>query len=1216
MNRSGWRGVAILAGVGLVAGTVVLPIGDAEAQVYVYPRRALKSPVRWYDFSWQYVDLLVGPDADKRRAADLGRAGPQQPGIPQPPQPGPDAVPGSPTPHPQAPTPGESAPSAPPGGGGGFPDAPLAPTADEPTTEAAAKPPTSDAPALGTKVGKAASGVAAGSPGAEASDGITAMGVPTALDPFRVDVMPLNLPPYTERRLPPLADPKKLLGSDTGGVRLYFYDREEEVAKRATALIVDAYVYLVGQFNYVPTETFPYVLYSSYQEFLQTNLFPLQEGTLGVTSPQDLKLTLPYFGDHQLFARVSSHEMAHQFTIQKVRTVTQKEELWGDPLGAMPLWFIEGLAEYYAQEGVDPEAQMLVRDIVIHPDFELGYVLLDFYEDRPYSFLWTYKMGQVRCAFLEETYGRGTIQRILGESPRLIGGVGSKVPVAGFPALLEDITGDDPRQMARKFETWLKRWAFRSYLATAQNTSEIDPLEGLAEDYIDAMTSSEDGNLLLYRAMDLTTFQSRLMLVDRRAPDAPKHVAGDGVPGVESLHPVFGRNFDVRDDKLVYVAESRGTDVLYLQNILHGAKQLTLNQVQAQNQQQQQPIAPGHPPLPPKPWERDEAWDVTLALGSIREYDLGMRGLIAAYSPAFSPDGKRVAFVGFQANGTRDVYVLDPDDSAEGGFRLTQLTRDVYSERQVAWGPDGVVFSSDATAHGYYNLFRVDPANPGKVERLTTEKRDHLDPKVLGDGRLFFTAYNRGRADLHELVDGAVARKTEVPTGVFDVGPGPEGGVWALYHEGGRRKPVMIKSTRLVTRETLEQPPPEPARKIAEQPLTNAVDYSALSARNWELGPPFAMFGAGQGGIYGQLVGSATDKLRNHGLMLNVAVLGGFEYTDGYFVYLNQERRLTWGTGLFQSLVFRADQTFPELQGLISGERFYGALGSVRYPLNQFVYLQGDVSAGGVSYFLPQFDRLILETPEANPLGQNLLRPWIEAHRGPRFQTEGTLRIGYDTIRYGGLTGPIAGTSLLLEGSTTYQPFDSEVFGTLRFDGEKYFPIFGRTHLFVRAGTGTTFGGPLARQFYLSSFDTLRGVPYGNQAFLLGRHFFFSTAELQVPLNGLIRVLILSDIEAIAGVDVGGVGQSWQHLWEHRVLAPVVGGNFALGPLILRLHFAKPINIGAPAGLPSNNGEWVTNFSIRILGFEGFFDRRYGTPGGLHRTPHTAFMGTRSGAGL
>ena len=53
----------------------------------------------------------------------------------------------------------------------------------------------------------------------------------------------------------------------------------------------------------VPDHQLPYVLYSSYEEFLQTNLFPVQEGILGVTSTIDLKLALPYFGDPRLYGK-------------------------------------------------------------------------------------------------------------------------------------------------------------------------------------------------------------------------------------------------------------------------------------------------------------------------------------------------------------------------------------------------------------------------------------------------------------------------------------------------------------------------------------------------------------------------------------------------------------------------------------------------------------------------------------------------------------------------------------------------------------------------------------------------------------------------------------------------------------------------------------------------------------------------------------------------
>src|SRR4051812_18705662 len=152
-------------------------------------------------------------------------------------------------------------------------------------------------------------------------------------------------------------------GDDGAGGGLYFYDREEKVAEHAAGLIGEAYKYLAESFSYVPQRKFPYILYNTYHEFLETNLFPLQEGVLGVTSPIDLTMTLPYFGDHRLFSEVGTHELAHQFMIQKLRTISAQQN-GGDPLGSMPLWFVEGSAEFYAHRGMDAESEMLARDMV------------------------------------------------------------------------------------------------------------------------------------------------------------------------------------------------------------------------------------------------------------------------------------------------------------------------------------------------------------------------------------------------------------------------------------------------------------------------------------------------------------------------------------------------------------------------------------------------------------------------------------------------------------------------------------------------------------------------------------------------------------------------------------------------------------------------------------------------------------------------------------
>ncbi len=1039
----------------------------ALAQVFVYPRRAFQSHVRYFDFQWKHLDIDVGPQL------------PNAPGITQWQNPG-------------------------------FPE---------------------------------------------------------------------GLPPIEPRKPGPFA---RSLEEQRGVVRLYFYDREERIAQRAAASIVDSYRELVEHFEYVPTERFPYILYNSYQEFLQTNLFPLQEGVLGVTSPQDLKLTLPYLGDHRQFQEVSAHEMAHQFTIQKIRSYAQ--DVPGDPLGDLPLWFIEGLAEYYAQGGLEQEAEMLVRDLLINPDLEQGYALLDFFEDRPYSVLWTYKGGNVRCAFLEEVYGRGTLQRILE-------GIVKHSPSSRFratqvfPRVVQGVTGDDPEKLSRRFETWLKRREYQTYLHSEQDAPTFTPLlrsdrSSLLHGLVSAMQSSPGGDVLMLRSLNIDTGDSRLLLVHRFAPDDPIKVAEDGVPGIESLHPIGRRNFDLTRDKLAFIAESQARDVIYLQD--YEVRMLD-----------PPPPLEGEPPLE-QPTRR-----ASLDLKGRRALRLGKHGILAAYSPAFSPDGTQLAFIGMTIEGIRDVYVL----SIDGDGAPQRLTDDDASERQLSWGPDGIVFTSDATSHRRYNLFRVRPEQPKQVQRLSFDSFDQNDPEALPDGRVLFSAYQGGRSNLYELVQGRSVQRTDVPTGLFDVSPGPRGGVWALFHEGGQRRPVFVSRAHWIDPPPLEPPPAVPPVDRPTLSLDGAEPYRPFRVENWELGPIFALLGAGNG-IVGRAVASANDRLVNHALLLDVGIFGSFELTDGFLLYINQEGRVTWGGGPFQALSFRRDQTFPDLPEFIfSGERYFGALGSIRYPFNRFVYVQTDLSIGGASYFLPAADATILAFPELNSSGQDLYGAWLTANTGTRLQTEATLRLGYDTTRYHPATGPITGTSLLLETTATWQPVHQETFGQVRFDGERHFSLFGRTNFFLRGGAGTSLGGRLAREYFLSSFDTLRGVRFGDLRRLLGSEYFFSTAELQFPLNELIRVFILSDLEGILGFDFGGVGGGWRGVWDNRVLNFAVGSNFGVGPLLFRLHFAKNIGIGAPAGLPVAPSEWVTNFSIGIAGFGGLFGHEAHGFGPTRRSP-------------
>ena len=748
----------------------------ALAQVYVIPRRAYRSRVQTYDFEWKHMDILVGPEAEGVAAPAAHRAHMQPPGAPG----GPSAA----TPNTQMRSPG--VPTAevtqPPKDGkqgeegtGGSPMESIEPGSPTPVVD--------NKPDGGTPI---ATGSDLYVPIALSADGGTPDGGPA----------------YATS-----------LGTKSGGVRFYFYESERNVAQYAAPQLEDAYRYLVDRFQFVPTQTFPYILYSSYQEFLQTNVFAVSEGTLGVTSTQgNLELALPYMGDHRLFGEISSHEMAHQFTIQKVRFLAEQAKVSGDPLNAIPLWFIEGLAEFYAKGGLDPEGEMMVRDLLINPDLMRGYAFLDFWSPGPYGFLWIYKVGQARCQFLEETYGKGFIQKVIDNSPKLISGTAG-TPNLAFEGLVEMLSGDDPQKVAAKFEAWLKQRAYRTYLKAEQSTPEMDMLRE-RKGIVTSLNSSPNGRVLMYRSINPETGQSQLILVDPRAPMASMKVQGDGVPGYESLHPIFGRNFALTDDKLVFVAESLSRDILYVQSFKHSAEPISLGGTLP---------AMGRSPYMSNPsgLRKDPPYRVRFELGERVAYKLADHGLIAAYSPAFSPDGKQLAFIGLSEAGTRDVYVVPLDQGLD--VEPQQITHDVYAERSLTWGQAGIVFTSDATSHGYYNLFRVKPENAGQVERLTSEARDHSDPTVTADGRLFFVAYEKSRSDLHEYTGaGGIVRRTDVATGLFEPSPAPDGNLWMLYHVSGERKPALLRSQQLMSLEVAQAakrrrgPPESPAPALAD----------------------------------------------------------------------------------------------------------------------------------------------------------------------------------------------------------------------------------------------------------------------------------------------------------------------------------------------------------------------------------------------------------------
>ncbi len=972
----------------------------------------------------------------------------------------------------------------------------------------------------------------------------------------------------------------------TGGLRLYYYRSAQAQARRALPAIRSAYARLVAEFAYSPTRRIPYILYGTQREFQTSNVFQVSESVLGVTSPLDLKMSVPYFGDHARFLEVSTHEMVHQFTIQKLM-----DAAGGDPYASsiqrLPLWFVEGIAEYYTKGGIDPETDEYLRDLVWNPEPAKRYQVVAFAEDRLRGYIPTYKLGQARIAFIAEAYGREKIQAIM-ENAELLGDAQGGRDGKGFDALLRRVLGEPVEQVDVRWRAWLKRRYFAEYGRVRQDLPQVRELRGLQGEP-EAFVASPDGQAILVRTLDRERGHARLWLADLRNPKGAVSVARDDQPGSESLHPVDYGIMALGEGLLAWSAQSGSGDVLTVQR-----------------------------------WRRDQSGKLPrVRLGDSRRLEVlapGGGAFVRIADPHFSPDSKELAFVGVAGDGQQDLYVVPV-----AGGAARRLTDDAYAKRDVAWGSEGIYLSSDATDHGRYNLFRVDPAS-GARTRLTTWPAEDRHPRPLAAGGLVFSTTGFGKPDLAVLEQGAVRPLTDFTTALTWPAAAPAGrGLLAVTFHGGVFRLVEVPKVAWLS------DPPVPVAPAAGAPLpiplgdlpAEVVQYQPLQLSNWRPEAGIIYGGGSSGGVAGRAAVLFADFLRDQALLVDLAVLGSFDYSQGLVVYQNRSRQTAWSLGAFHFVQRQFDRDDASLEFF---QRDFGLLGALNFPLDRYRRFETELTLGGTErYCLTDFS---LARSSTQPFaacegyrgfgGDALTLDWRARNGGVQAAVTPVLRYGHDTVRFDQLTGPLAGNALLLELGGGWLPGDRSVHGFTRAELAHWWQLLGRANVMLRVAGAATFAADEAgrrwqRSWWLSAADNLRGYSPYDVEYLVGRNYVVANLELQVPLDAVIRLFFFDQIEGVAALDFGGVFNRLETLrqgtvpdgetclfsttrqpaeclepgaWDSRTLTGVLGINVLLGPILLRLHWGHPIDVGGLRTPAIRLGDrWVTNLTLRYFFF-------------------------------
>jgi TolB protein len=160
-------------------------------------------------------------------------------------------------------------------------------------------------------------------------------------------------------------------------------------------------------------------------------------------------------------------------------------------------------------------------------------------------------------------------------------------------------------------------------------------------------------------------------------------------------------------------------------------------------------------------------------------------------APAWSPDGKSLALSLSRQDGNLDIYTLDLSTQV-----LTRLTSGSAIDTEPAWSLDGkqVYFTSDAA--GGPQIYRI-AADGGNVQRVTFEGPYNARPRVAPDGKQLAVVHNdRGNYRI-ALIDLARSTTEVLSDGRLDESPSfaPNGEMLIFATREGPRGVLATVST-------------------------------------------------------------------------------------------------------------------------------------------------------------------------------------------------------------------------------------------------------------------------------------------------------------------------------------------------------------------------------------------------------------------------------------
>ena len=380
---------------------------------------------------------------------------------------------------------------------------------------------------------------------------------------------------------------------------VYYYDGYEDLADAVSTITEAANAEFEMVLGHELTTVIPIIVYASHNDFRQTNVSDshLGETVGGFTELFKNRVVIPFTGSYEDLRHVLYHELTHVFMFDIIYGGLVESVIRQAYSNPVPLWFVEGLAEYVSR-GWDSQAEMILRDLTLSDSI------------IPLEYLWggylVYKEGQSAICFIADTYGPEKIEETVKTLAR----------THNLERALMEATGFTTVELSKEWERSLKE---RYWPEVSERNR--------GEDFLRLITDHRKDNSYLNVGPSVSPDGQRVAFITDRSGYSDVCVAsmldgtllsrpvkGERSDDFETLHLLRpGASWSPDGTELCLIAKAGASDALHI---------------------------------------------VDVETGRLRaSFRFALDG---AFTPSWSPDGDRVAFVGTSA-GASDLYVADVD---------------------------------------------------------------------------------------------------------------------------------------------------------------------------------------------------------------------------------------------------------------------------------------------------------------------------------------------------------------------------------------------------------------------------------------------------------------------------------------------------------------------------------------------------------------------------